>query len=62
VHAQIVSHRAELVLVRMRTGQGRDGALLASIALPGASHRPRGWPRRDSELAAEALARRLSWI
>ena len=36
VLAQFVSRRDELVLKRMRTGQARDGELLASIALPGA--------------------------
>jgi ABC-2 type transport system permease protein len=36
VLAQFVSRRDELVLKRMRTGQTRDGELLASIALPGA--------------------------
>jgi ABC-2 type transport system permease protein len=36
VLAQFVSRRDELVLKRMRTGETRDGELLASIALPGA--------------------------
>jgi ABC-2 type transport system permease protein len=36
VLAQFVSRRDELVLKRMRTGEVRDGELLASIALPGA--------------------------
>jgi ABC-2 type transport system permease protein len=36
VLAQFVSRRDELVLKRMRTGEARDGELLASIALPGA--------------------------
>src|SRR3954469_12721947 len=36
VLSQFVSRRDELVLKRMRTGEIRDGELLASIALPGA--------------------------
>jgi ABC-2 type transport system permease protein len=36
VLSQFVSRRDELVLKRMRTGETRDGELLASIALPGA--------------------------
>lgn len=36
VLAQFVSRRDELVLKRLRTGETRDGELLASIALPGA--------------------------
>jgi len=36
VLSQFVSRRDELVLKRMRTGEARDGELLASIALPGA--------------------------
>lgn len=37
VLSQFVSRRDELVLKRMRTGETRDGELLASIALPGAA-------------------------
>ena len=36
VLSQFVNRRDELVLKRMRTGETRDGELLASIALPGA--------------------------
>lgn len=35
VLSQFVGRRDELVLKRMRTGEARDGELLASIALPG---------------------------
>ncbi len=36
VLSQFVNRRDELVLKRMRTGETRDGELLASLALPGA--------------------------
>lgn len=36
VLSQFVSRRDELVLKRLRTGESRDGELLASVALPGA--------------------------